>query len=242
MKVLIVEDETVIAMALEEFVKECGHEVDGNVTSGEDAIRIALKTNPDVVLMDVVLSGELDGIEAADKIQEQTDAAVIFITSQKNISDQIGDNILLKKPVNKLVLREAIQKTLEKRTQASAPASIASINILVVEDSSLTAKIVARMLKRLGHTVVGTAVSGPEAIAKANELRPDLILTDFDLSEEMKGDEVAHTVHKSLGIPSIYLSGRVEKIRDDAFPRLNKHAFTADDIQNAIIKVIRPKN
>lgn len=62
-RVLIVEDDMIISLVIENMVKELGHEVVGKATSGDEAIRLATEHVPDLVLMDIRLKGDMDGIE-----------------------------------------------------------------------------------------------------------------------------------------------------------------------------------
>jgi PAS domain S-box-containing protein len=80
-RILIVEDDTIIAMELMERLKELGYDVAGIVSSGTDAIDSVNSAQPDLVLMDIRLSGKMDGIEATEKIREQFDIPVIFLTA-----------------------------------------------------------------------------------------------------------------------------------------------------------------
>lgn len=79
-KILIVEDELIISYVLEKMVISLGYEVVGRVSSGEEAIEKALATKPDIILMDIRLDGEIDGIEAMVKIQQEVDVPAIYIT------------------------------------------------------------------------------------------------------------------------------------------------------------------
>ncbi|MFW6239357.1 MAG: response regulator [Thermodesulfobacteriota bacterium] len=80
-RVLIVEDEAILAANLEDQVREMGHEVVGVTGSGERAVRLCLGEMPDLVLMDIRLEGEMDGLEAAQRIRESHPVAVVFITT-----------------------------------------------------------------------------------------------------------------------------------------------------------------
>ncbi len=80
-KILIVEDEGIIAVDLRERLEELGYSVSAIVASGEEAIRNAAELRPDLVLMDVVLQGEMDGIEAAEQIRGQLGLPVVFLTA-----------------------------------------------------------------------------------------------------------------------------------------------------------------
>ena len=79
-KVLIVEDDAIIAMDLESRMKQLGYGVTAIVGYGEQAIEKAKEKTPDVVLMDIILKGEIDGIETAEEIRNQFGIPVIFIT------------------------------------------------------------------------------------------------------------------------------------------------------------------
>ena len=80
-KILIVEDEAIVAMQLEESLKHLGYEVVGVASRGNDAIRIAKDTWPDLILMDIRLEGTMDGIEAAESINMFYNIPVIFLTA-----------------------------------------------------------------------------------------------------------------------------------------------------------------
>lgn len=80
-KVLIVEDESVVALMLEESLSRIGYHVVGVTARGEDAVRIAGERKPDVVIMDINLKGTMDGISAADMILCKLDIPVIYLTA-----------------------------------------------------------------------------------------------------------------------------------------------------------------
>ncbi len=79
-KILVVEDEMIIALLIERMINNLGHEVVDKVSSGEDAIAAALEHEPDLILMDIRLKGDLDGIEAMGRIQENKNIPVIYIS------------------------------------------------------------------------------------------------------------------------------------------------------------------
>lgn len=79
--ILVVEDENIVALSIKKKLEIMGYSVVGTASSGEDAIIKADLFYPDLVLMDVMLRGEVDGIEAAEKIREKFDIPVIFLTA-----------------------------------------------------------------------------------------------------------------------------------------------------------------
>ncbi|WP_155753165.1 response regulator [Scytonema sp. UIC 10036] len=86
-----------------------------------------------------------------------------------------------------------------------------NIQILIVEDEYILALNLQESLETLGYTVVDTADSGEEAIEKATELRPNLILMDIRLRGEMDGIQAAEQIWNHLQIPIIYLTGHSDK-------------------------------
>jgi light-regulated signal transduction histidine kinase (bacteriophytochrome) len=78
---MVVEDESVLALDLAETLDELGYTVAGMATRGEEAIELARRLHPELILMDVGLGGEIDGITAAEAIRDEHDVPVVFITA-----------------------------------------------------------------------------------------------------------------------------------------------------------------
>ncbi|MBA4417506.1 MAG: hypothetical protein C0392_06315 [Syntrophus sp. (in: bacteria)] len=79
-RVLIVEDESIVAYNLEAILESFGYAVSGVVSSGKEVMAAVEETEPDVVLMDIVLQGDMDGIEAARAMQQRFDIPVVYMT------------------------------------------------------------------------------------------------------------------------------------------------------------------
>jgi CheY-like chemotaxis protein len=112
-RVLIVEDEVIIADELEWRLGQDGYSVTAIVGSGEEAISVAGRDSPDIVLMDIQLQGRMNGIEAARLIRQQTGAAIIFVTAFPTalIRSSEPDEpppICLSKPFSTIQLRAAL--------------------------------------------------------------------------------------------------------------------------------------
>ncbi len=80
-KILVVEDETIIAEDIRMTLMDYGYEVTGVATSGEEAIEKASETKPDLIIMDIMLAGEINGIEAADEIYHRLGIPVVYLTA-----------------------------------------------------------------------------------------------------------------------------------------------------------------
>jgi two-component system, response regulator PdtaR len=80
-RIMIVEDESIVAMGIKHKLEDLGYKVVGIEATGEGAVSTALKKEPDLILMDIVLKGDLDGIEAANEIHHHIDTPIIYITA-----------------------------------------------------------------------------------------------------------------------------------------------------------------
>jgi CheY-like chemotaxis protein len=118
-RVLIVEDEVITGIYVKNILKRCGYIITSVETSGENAITSAGRDIPDLVLMDIKLSGDMDGIDAAKHILEQFSIPVIFLTAQSNtaIFEKLNTNKpfeCLFKPFTERELEQIISETMNK--------------------------------------------------------------------------------------------------------------------------------
>ena len=79
-KFLIADDDFTIGMQIEEMITALGYDVVGQAGSGQEAVEMARDLRPDIILMDVVMPGELNGINAAEKIKAEWDVPIVFIS------------------------------------------------------------------------------------------------------------------------------------------------------------------
>ena len=84
-RILIVEDEAVVAENLEMAITDVGYEVVGRAASADDAINAAIEFKPDLILMDIVLFGQKNGIDASYEIKEKLDIPIIFLTAYSDL-------------------------------------------------------------------------------------------------------------------------------------------------------------
>jgi CheY-like chemotaxis protein len=116
-RVLIVEDEYIVQLDLESLVEHSGHSVAGLASTGEEAVAMALDSKPDLVLMDVHLGGDIDGIEAARQITVRNGTTIIFVTAYAGLLGEGESRQMpgpcLSKPLNVSQLRAAIDEALK---------------------------------------------------------------------------------------------------------------------------------
>lgn len=84
-KILIIEDDTLISMQLENLILNLGHDIAAAVTNSKDAIDISKENHIDLIVSDVNIEGEIDGIETSNSIYLQQKVPIIFITAYKDI-------------------------------------------------------------------------------------------------------------------------------------------------------------
>src|SRR4030065_1140082 len=100
-RILMVEDGGLIARDIEDMVRNAGYEVCAVVGTGEDAVKKAETTHPDLILMDIILRGAMDGVEAAEKIRGQINIPVIYLTAHTDentlaraqLTEPLGDTL-----------------------------------------------------------------------------------------------------------------------------------------------------
>ena len=80
-RILVVEDEAIVAMDLRYKLEALGYTVPALSYSGEEAVDLAAELSPNLVLMDIRLNGNLDGIDAAARIREHLDIPVVYLTA-----------------------------------------------------------------------------------------------------------------------------------------------------------------
>ncbi len=79
--ILVVEDESIVAMEIKNMLKNLGYNVTALASTGEEAIEKSRETQPDLVLMDIKLKGEMDGIEASKHIRKNSGTPIIYLTA-----------------------------------------------------------------------------------------------------------------------------------------------------------------
>ncbi len=120
-KILIVEDEIIIAESIRSTLRKFGYDVSGIVSFGEDAVEIAGEFHPDLVLMDIQLEGKMNGIEAAEIIHSKYNYPIIFLTAQteeKTLKDAAATNPFgyILKPFKENELKVTIEMALYKHS------------------------------------------------------------------------------------------------------------------------------
>ena len=123
-KILIVEDEIIIAIDLKIRLEDLGYYVPGIAVNGRDAIKKTGEKNPDIILMDILLNGDKDGIQVAQQIRNQYNVPIIYLTGSQNdgliekagITEPYG---YINKPFDNTEIENAIQLAVSKTNKSS---------------------------------------------------------------------------------------------------------------------------
>lgn len=141
-RVMVVDDEAVIVQQLEDVLQDMGYEVAGAASSGKEALRKAGDLKPDLVLMDVVMPGKMDGIEACDLIQKNFDIPVLLLTAHGEDGvlervEKVHPYGYIIKPFQEQQLKAAIQLALgQKKSESNRPMILSQQHIKLLQDVS----------------------------------------------------------------------------------------------------------
>jgi CheY-like chemotaxis protein len=80
-RILVVEDESIVALDMRSRLISMGYDVSGIAASGEEALQLVAQSKPDLILMDIKLQGDLDGVDTAELVHKTADIPVIFVTA-----------------------------------------------------------------------------------------------------------------------------------------------------------------
>ncbi len=117
--VMIVEDDLILNLLYESYLERLGYFAEGELVYGKTAIEVAKRISPDLILMDITLEGDMDGIDAMIEIRKFSDVPVIYITGNSDpyhVERAKETNYLeyLVKPIEFNDLKEAIEKNIER--------------------------------------------------------------------------------------------------------------------------------
>ena len=120
-KIFIVEDQRIVSLTLRRMLQKMGYTVAGIASSGEEALKTSVPPPPDLVLMDIGLPGELDGVATAERLRATRDVPVIFLTGYSDAdtlgrAQLIGPAAYILKPIEARELHIAIDTALYRHT------------------------------------------------------------------------------------------------------------------------------
>ncbi|WP_052345533.1 response regulator [Alkaliflexus imshenetskii] len=247
-KVLIVEDDIFISAIFSFFIKDLGHHLAGRCQTGPRALEFCKDEKPDVVLMDIHLEGEMDGIQTAERIQRDFDIPVIFVSSDTStsvveraiISNSYG---YLVKPVQKNELGISIDLAYykhklaveQKRREQSYRAYLSEspMPVIIIQEGSiryLNMNALDLFRTHYMEDIIGLPLLN--FVADANHMEVADFISD-DMPDEKKSSRINVTMKTAHGMPfEVAMMGSVVK-----FSGHKAHQLVLNDIsieKNAI--------
>ena len=117
--ILVVEDEAIVALDITQYLESMGYRVAATAVSGEEAVELAKELQPSLVLMDMVLQGEMDGVQTATSIGRSLHIPIVFLTAYNDPDSvrrlaEVAPYGYLTKPFQARELQAAIEVALCK--------------------------------------------------------------------------------------------------------------------------------
>jgi len=267
-EILIVEDDALMAGEMQNMLLGLGYKVAGISSSGEDAVRQAIQSRPDLVLMDIVLRGSLDGVKAAEQIKTRLNIPVVYITG--HVDEKTLQNAkvtepyaYILKPVEKRELhtnieialyRHKMETTLRERQRwfASALSSIGDAVIATDGDGAVTFMNPAaeKLTGWRQHEVAGKGV--PEILVLIDE--QTLMPAENPVTAVLRGAEAVlpanHALLIARGGERIPVETSAAPIKDDkgttigvvlVIRSITDRRLAAEEMRQALEKAMEEK-
>ena len=153
-KILVVEDEMIIAAKISMQLTNLGYEVTGILPRGEQAIQQVKENMPDIILLDINLKGELDGIETARQVQLLADIPIIYLTANSdeatfNRAKPTRPSAFISKPFKQLDLQRAIELTISRMAEHATGLTIPESNTGEEQPYILSDRIFVRYKEKM---------------------------------------------------------------------------------------------
>jgi CheY-like chemotaxis protein len=202
-KILVVEDEWLVAQGIKESLEDLGYEVVGMAASGGETLRLAAEQQPDLVLMDILLQGDMDGIEVAEHLRHRFEVPVVFLTAYADPQTLARAKVVapfgyILKPFEVRELHSAIEIALykthaEKRLQHLnlVLRAIRNVNQLIVPEkdrSRLIQRACQLLVEGRGYFTAWIALLDNQGRAAAATAAGEVKHTDQVLQALARGD------------------------------------------------------
>jgi len=214
-RILLVEDERITAMDECALLEEMGYEVVASVASGEEAIDKATTEKPDIILMDIMLYGDMDGIDAAETIRQTEEIPIIFVSAHSDseflqrakISGSVG---YVLKPFNRESLSINIEMALYKH----------NLNLKLQQNQKFlqeVTSVLAEGLMVIGHDG-STQFMNPEAEKLLGWTKDELNQENINLHDAIHQHATdAPLLTDDCPIMQVFVNKVVQHIADDCF-------------------------
>lgn len=204
-RILIVEDDAIVASQLQRTITRMGYQPIGPVATGAEAIELALREYPDAILMDIKLKGELTGIDAAAQIHEESDIPVIYLTAYADLetierSKDPHTYGFLTKPVRDNELGAMIETAVYKSTTDK---SLTHLNQLLLAIRSID-KLITResVPEKLLYEACEILVKAKDYVVSwislENDPSANPLVSSDNFKQSFRGGIVNHSIKKKI--------------------------------------------
>jgi len=203
--VLIVEDENIVAKDIQFSLKKLGYNVLGIEKTGEDAIKSAIHKKPDIIIMDIMLKGDITGIEASEKIREEQNIPIIFLTAYADESTLARAKITepyayIIKPYKEIDLHTSIEMALYKHSKELEVLKERDMLYSIVENKDnsdfIFVKSKSRLVKLKTKDIFFIEALKDYVVINTNSTRYTIHSTMKDIEKKMPSDSFVR-VHRS---------------------------------------------
>jgi two-component system, LytTR family, response regulator LytT len=221
--VLVVEDESIVSKDIQHSLKKLGYNVVGAAATGEKAIELAHSENPDIVLMDIMLKGEMNGIEAAEAIKAKLFIPVIFLTayadestlSKAKVTEPYGYII---KPFKEIDLHTSIEMAIYKHSKEKEIVKERDLLYSIIDNKEETKEFIfvksnSKLIKLNCTDIFFIEALKDYVVINTADSRYTIHSTMKDIETKM-GNEDFIRVHRSFIV-------RLDKIASIEYPNLN---------------------
>ncbi len=204
--ILVVEDESIVSKDIQQSLKKLGYNIVGAASTGERAIEIANETKPDLVLMDIMLKGDMSGIETAEKIKETLSIPVIYLTAyadentlaKAKVTEPYGYII---KPFKEIDLHTSIEMALYKHGKEQEIVKERDFLYSLVEnkegdDSVIFVKSNSRLIKVKSTDILFVEALKDYVVINLGDVRYTIHSTMKDIEKKLPSNDFIR-VHRS---------------------------------------------
>jgi signal transduction histidine kinase len=210
-RIMIVEDEGIVAWHLAQRLQDMGHSVPAVVSSGREAVQQAAVIRPDLVLMDIHLQGDMDGIEAAAQIRAQYDVPLVYLTAYADEptlerAKATEPCAYVLKPFEERELQVTIEMVLSKhRMEKAMNQQRAEFLAMLTHDIKNPLSVILGYAEMLNEEMKGSGLTKAADIfsmMKSNVLTVHSLVTNYLYLSTREAGHL-HLVHKPMAINEI---------------------------------------
>jgi two-component system, LytTR family, response regulator LytT len=220
-RVLVIEDESIVSKDIQHSLKRLGYSIAGAAATGEKALELAEEEKPDIVLMDIMLKGEMNGIEAAEIVRREHNIPVIFLTAyadeatlaKAKITEPYGYII---KPFKEIDLHTSIEMALYKHKKEKEVEKERDLLYSLVEGKEqhefIFVKANSKLVRLKLNDIYFVEALKDYVVINTGEKRYTVHSTMKDIEKKL-GDDQFIRVHRSFIV-------RLDKIASIEYPNL----------------------